>query len=179
MHAHLWTHTERHTHTKEVQDKSKVKPYLVWNARCQERDSVQQWLGSFMGWIMYPGKMHSSPGTLWIWPFWGSWIFADVITLRWGHSEWGLREKLLSRVAYIDCRLHVSPIDCSLPCFYVHGIFQAKVLEWVAILFSSAWSKFQCPYRRGTFAHRDSERHRQEDALWRWKMEAEMGVLLP
>ena len=28
------------------------------------------------------------------------------------------------------------PMDCSLPGFSVHGIFQARVLEWVAIAFS-------------------------------------------
>ena len=27
-------------------------------------------------------------------------------------------------------------MDCSLPGFSVHGIFQARVLEWVAIVFS-------------------------------------------
>ena len=27
-------------------------------------------------------------------------------------------------------------MDCSLPCSSVHGIFQARVLEWVAIAFS-------------------------------------------
>ena len=28
------------------------------------------------------------------------------------------------------------PMDCSLPGFSVHGIFQARVLEWDAIAFS-------------------------------------------
>ena len=28
------------------------------------------------------------------------------------------------------------PMDCSLPCSSVHGIFQARVVEWVAIAFS-------------------------------------------
>ena len=28
------------------------------------------------------------------------------------------------------------PMDCSLPGAFVHGIFQARVLEWVAISFS-------------------------------------------
>ena len=28
------------------------------------------------------------------------------------------------------------PMDCSLPCSSVHGIFQARLLEWVAISFS-------------------------------------------
>ena len=27
------------------------------------------------------------------------------------------------------------PMDCSLPGFSIHGIFQARVLEWVAISF--------------------------------------------
>ena len=36
-------------------------------------------------------------------------------------------------------------MDCNLPGFYVHGIFQARVLEWVAISFSrgSSWPKYQ------------------------------------
>ena len=32
-----------------------------------------------------------------------------------------------------------NPIDCSPPGSSVHGIFQARVLEWVAIAFSNAW----------------------------------------
>ena len=28
------------------------------------------------------------------------------------------------------------PMDCSLPGSSVHGIFQARVLEWIAIAFS-------------------------------------------
>ena len=31
------------------------------------------------------------------------------------------------------------PVDCSLPGSSVHGIFQARVLEWVAIAFSESW----------------------------------------
>ena len=30
------------------------------------------------------------------------------------------------------------PMDCSLPGSSVHGIFQARILEWVAISFSNA-----------------------------------------
>ena len=29
------------------------------------------------------------------------------------------------------------PVDCSLPGSSVHGIFQARVLEWVAVAFSN------------------------------------------
>ena len=33
------------------------------------------------------------------------------------------------------------PVDCSLPCSSLHGIFQARVLEQVAIAFSFIMSK--------------------------------------
>ena len=33
------------------------------------------------------------------------------------------------------------PMDCSPPGSYVHGIFQARILEWVAISFSKGSSK--------------------------------------
>ena len=34
------------------------------------------------------------------------------------------------------CLTHSDPMDCSLPGSSVHGIFQARVLEWGAIAFS-------------------------------------------
>ena len=37
-----------------------------------------------------------------------------------------------------SCPTLSDPMDCSLPGSFVHGIFQARVLEWVAIAFSSA-----------------------------------------
>ena len=41
-----------------------------------------------------------------------------------------VKVKSLSRVWLCN------PMDCSLPGFSIHGIFQARVLEWVAISFS-------------------------------------------
>ena len=38
-----------------------------------------------------------------------------------------------------SCRTLCDPMDCSLPGFSVHGILQARTLEWVAISFSNAW----------------------------------------
>ena len=37
-----------------------------------------------------------------------------------------------------SCPALCDPMDCSLPCSSLHGIFQARVLEWVAISFSSS-----------------------------------------
>ena len=40
-----------------------------------------------------------------------------------------------------SCPTLCNPMDCSLPGSSIHGIFQARVLEWVAISFSrgSSW----------------------------------------
>ena len=55
-------------------------------------------------------------------------------TLMLGKTE--VKVKSLSRV-----RLFATPrTDCSLPGSSVHGIFQARVLEWVAISFSFYFS---------------------------------------
>ena len=45
-----------------------------------------------------------------------------------------------------SCPTLRDPMDCSLPGSSVHGIFQARVLEWVAIAFSISRSigPFQC-----------------------------------
>ena len=40
-----------------------------------------------------------------------------------------------------SCPTLCDPMDCSLPGSSVLGIFQARVLEWVAISFS--WGSFQ------------------------------------
>ena len=46
-----------------------------------------------------------------------------------------MKVKIESEVA--QSRLTLSDLmDCSLPCSSVHGIFQARVLEWGAIAFS-------------------------------------------
>ena len=51
---------------------------------------------------------------------------------------------LIHSVMFNSC----SPMDCSLPTSSVHGIFQARVLEWVAIAFST-------PFSRGSSQPRD------------------------
>ena len=47
----------------------------------------------------------------------------------------GMKVKSESEVAQ-SCPTLSDPMDCSLPGFSVYGIFQARVLEWVAIAFS-------------------------------------------
>ena len=45
-----------------------------------------------------------------------------------------------SEVAQL-CLTLCNPMDCSLTCFSVHGILQARILEWVAISFSRRSSR--------------------------------------
>ena len=45
-----------------------------------------------------------------------------------------------SEVAQL-CLILCDPMDCSLPCTSVRGIFQARVLEWAAISFSKGSSR--------------------------------------
>ena len=70
-------------------------------------------------------------------------------TQGWSPSEWtgwiSLQSKGLSRVfsnttvqKHQSCPTLNDPMDCSLPGSSVHGIFQARVLEWGAIAFSKS-----------------------------------------
>ena len=49
-----------------------------------------------------------------------------------------MKVKSESEVAQ-SCPTVSDPVDCSLPGSFVHGIFQARILEWGAIAFSIAW----------------------------------------
>ena len=49
-----------------------------------------------------------------------------------------MKVKSESEVAQ-SCPTLSNPMDCSLPGSFIHGIFQARVLEWVAIAFSSLY----------------------------------------
>ena len=51
----------------------------------------------------------------------------------------GMKVESESEVAQ-SCPTLCDPMDCSLPGSSVHGIFQARVLEWVAIAFSDTYT---------------------------------------
>ena len=49
--------------------------------------------------------------------------------------------KVKSKEIAQSCPTLSDPMDCSLPGSSIHGIFQARVLEWVAIAFSNVQYK--------------------------------------
>ena len=51
-----------------------------------------------------------------------------------------MKVKSESEITYL-CPTLSDPMDCSLPGFSVHGIFQARVVEWVGIAFPDTWLK--------------------------------------
>ena len=57
--------------------------------------------------------------------------------VMYGCESWTIK-KAESEVTQLYLTL-CDAMDCSLPGSSIHGIFQARVLEWVAISFSSAW----------------------------------------
>jgi len=59
----------------------------------------------------------------------------------WGCDAWSCYSYLITAAAAKSLQLYLTlcdPMDCSLSASSVHGILQARVLEWVAIAFSSS-----------------------------------------
>ena len=61
------------------------------------------------------------------------------------HSFPLTKERKKEREVAQSCSTLCDPMDCSLPGFYVHGIFQARVLEWVAISWLTACQAWHKP----------------------------------
>ena len=53
-------------------------------------------------------------------------VFTEVIKLKWCH--WKVKESFAQLSPTLG-----DPMDCSPPSFSVHGILQARILEWVAM----------------------------------------------
>ena len=81
---------------------------------------------------------------------------------------WRHEVKLLSRI-WLWNRM-----DCSLPGFSIHGIFQARVLEWVAISFSrgSSWPRDWTQVSRIADRHNIKGREESSYKLIMWRLKA-------
>ena len=69
---------------------------------------------------------------------WGSIKYINQVK---GHNVKSLQWKLGLGIWSLSCLTLCDPMDYSLPGSSVHGIFQARVLEWIAISFSRGSSR--------------------------------------
>src|SRR5574337_1540598 len=72
-----------------------------------------------------------------------------------------MKVKIESEVGQ-SCPTLSNPMDCSLPGSSVHGIFQARVLEWGAIAFSLKCSTWMQSQKRQNDVCSRSEEHTSE-----------------
>ena len=56
--------------------------------------------------------------------------------VMYGCENWTIKKAAAAAKSLQSCPTLCDPMDCSLPGFSVHGILQARTLEWVAISFS-------------------------------------------
>ena len=84
------------------------------------------------------------------------WYWRRLLRVPWTarRSNQSTLKESESEVAQL-CWTLCNPMDCSLPGFSIHGILQARVLEWVAISFSKGSSR----PRDGTRVSRIPGRH--------------------
>ena len=79
-------------------------------------------------WNLRPQSMH-----LYGWRTqWCTWAFRETVTSHLTHTNLFCATAVCSK----SCPIFCEPMDCSLPVSSVHGIFQARILEWVSISFS-------------------------------------------
>ena len=125
--------------------------FLWWCYSSFAWDSLFTWLPCIMCFCLllclfnsfdFP-KNNSNPSFLWsVWGYFLELFFMEYGSLCW-QFIWSLKIVVLiansqvkwSEVAQL-CLTLCDPMDCSLPGSSVYGIFQARVLEWVAISFS-------------------------------------------
>ena len=71
-------------------------------------------------------------------------IYKIGVTITYSHCLWEAEHSLQGESeseAAQSCPTLCNPMDCSLPGSSVHGIFQAIILEWIAISFSRGSSQ--------------------------------------
>ena len=103
-------------------------------------------------------------------------LYAEYIMLNaeLNESQAGIKIKW-SEVAQ-SCLTLCNPVDCSPPGSSIHGILQARVLEWVAISFSrgSSWPRDRTQVSRivgkrfNLWATREAQEKYQQPQICRW-----------
>ena len=89
---------------------------------------------SVMGWICSPSKIWCSPSVPQNGILFGDRVFTEVIRLKWGlQAGPNLVWLLFLQVPVLSCPILCNPWDRSLAGYSLHGILQARILQWVAM----------------------------------------------
>ena len=76
-----------------------------------------------------------------------------------------MKVKIESEAAQL-CPTLCDPMDCSLPGSSIHGIFQARVLEWGAIAPHAKEQLIPCTMTRESAGHNKDPAPYKEDSIW-------------
>ena len=66
-----------------------------------------------------------------------------------------------------SCLTLLDPMDCSLPGSSIHGIFQARALEWGAIAFSKEWRTYAFKLK-WLSKPQESKKKRNKRDMWKY-----------
>ena len=119
----------RHTIVHESQDKPSTA-YYYWHSLATVF-LIAAAAVSLQSCLTLCGRQPTSLLRPWDSPGKNTWVGCRVLLQ-------GMKVKRESEVAQ-SCPTLSDPMDCSLPGSSIHGIFQARVLQWVAIAFSNIW----------------------------------------
>ena len=101
-------------------------------------------------------------------------IFVPTYLWKWRYCTLYYAWKVKVKVAHL-CPALCDQMDCSLPGFSVHWISQARILEWVAILFSRG--SFQPrDWTQVLLHHRQIFHHLSHKKKYRYKLDAEVDT---
>ena len=105
-------------------------------------------LASRIPWMEEPGGLQST-GSQRVGHDWATELNWDIILIKIILTQTSTSMQIISSLKLEDSEIYLqfnnlcNPMDCSLLGYSIHGIFQARVLEWVAISFArgSSWPR--------------------------------------
>ena len=155
---HNWETKQQHTFLYEIQEQARV----IHGVKVQKSSYSLYWtkrgMGQLLGGavnvlylhLMAITQIHTYMKVHWVQHlrFMSSYILKLYLGIKIDNEErieYSVVVETIESESYItqSCPTLCNPMDCSLPGSSIYGIFQAKVLQWVAISFSRGSSQLR------------------------------------